>query len=87
MQQIEDNMRTLRRVMTTRYPIAQTPKEVIWTLNKAKLYRYVPVVPEEQRHKRAVKADAPMLIGIDDGVAAGVHWASGRGTAERESGQ
>jgi len=24
---------------------------VIWTLNKAKLYRYMPVVPAEQRHK------------------------------------
>jgi polyhydroxyalkanoate synthase len=23
----------------------------VWTLNKAKLYRYVPVVPEERRHK------------------------------------
>jgi polyhydroxyalkanoate synthase len=29
--------------------VAQTPKEVIWTLNKAKLYRYVPQVPKEQR--------------------------------------
>ncbi len=31
--------------------IAQTPKELVWALNKAKLYRYVPVVPEEQRHR------------------------------------
>jgi len=45
LKQIENNMQTLRRVLTTKYPIAQTPKEVIWTLNKAKLYRYVPVVP------------------------------------------
>jgi polyhydroxyalkanoate synthase len=36
--------------MTTKAEIAQTPKELIWTLNKAKLYRYVPVVPENQRH-------------------------------------
>jgi polyhydroxyalkanoate synthase subunit PhaC len=36
--------------VTTRVPIAETPKELIWALNKAKLYRYVPVVPEEQRH-------------------------------------
>lgn len=50
LQQIEQNMRTLQRVMTTRYPVAQTPKEVIWTLNKAKLYRYTPVVPPEKRH-------------------------------------
>lgn len=34
----------------TRAEIAQTPKELIWTLNKAKLYRYVPVVPREARH-------------------------------------
>lgn len=50
LKQIEQNYRTLTRVMTTRYPVAQTPKEVIWTLNKAKLYRYVPVVPREQRY-------------------------------------
>jgi polyhydroxyalkanoate synthase len=34
----------------TKAEIAQTPKELIWTLNKAKLYRYVPVVPAEKRH-------------------------------------
>ena len=49
-QQMEERLRTLMRVTTTRYPVAQTPKEVIWTLNKAKLYRYIPVVPPEQRH-------------------------------------
>jgi len=37
-------------MMTTKAKIGQTPKELIWTLNKAKLYRYVPVVPAEQRH-------------------------------------
>jgi polyhydroxyalkanoate synthase len=46
---IEENARTLQRVMVTSYPVGQTPKEVVWTLNKAKLYRYVPVVPPEQR--------------------------------------
>src|SRR5918911_1555502 len=52
LKQIEEQTRTLWRVTTTRSPIvAPTPKETIWTLNKAKLYRYVPVVPEEQRHK------------------------------------
>jgi polyhydroxyalkanoate synthase subunit PhaC len=48
--QIEQNMRTLQRVMNTRFQIAQTPKETIWTLNKAKLFHYVPTVPPEQRH-------------------------------------
>ncbi len=51
LKRIEENARTLVRVSTTRANVAQTPKEVIWTLNKAKLYRYIPVVPAEQRHK------------------------------------
>lgn len=51
LRRIEQNFHTLLRVSTTRAPIAQTPKQVIWTLNKAKLYRYIPVVPAEQRHK------------------------------------
>src|SRR5271166_5567472 len=45
-----DQLKRLTKVMTTRAAIAQTPKELIWTLNKAKLYRYVPVVPQEKRH-------------------------------------
>jgi polyhydroxyalkanoate synthase subunit PhaC len=51
LKQIEENARTLVRVGTTHATVAQTPKQVIWTLNKAKLYRYIPVVPAEQRHK------------------------------------
>ena len=39
------------RLATTEAKIAQTPKELIWTLNKAKLYRYVPVVPEAERKR------------------------------------
>ena len=42
--------RTLNKVLTQKAAIAQTPKETVWTLNKAKLYRYTPVVPVEQRH-------------------------------------
>jgi len=38
------------KALTTRTAIAQTPKELVWALNKAKLYRYIPVVPKEQRH-------------------------------------
>jgi polyhydroxyalkanoate synthase len=45
---MQEKLQTLSKVLTTRAPIAQTPKEVIWTLNKAKLYRYVPVLPKEQ---------------------------------------
>ena len=50
LQHIEESTRTLQKVLTTPYPIAQTPKEVIWTLNKARLYHYIPVVPPEARH-------------------------------------
>lgn len=38
------------RVVSTKTPIAQTPKTLIWALNKAKLYRYTPVVPVQGRH-------------------------------------
>ena len=41
---------TFNQLMTTKAAIGQTPKQLIWTLNKAKLYRYVPVVPAEARH-------------------------------------
>ncbi len=47
---IEASLRTLQQAFTIPYPIAQTPKEVIWTLNKAKLYHYIPVLPPEKRH-------------------------------------
>ncbi|MEX2186659.1 MAG: alpha/beta fold hydrolase [Pirellulales bacterium] len=46
-----ENLETFNRLLHTDARIAQTPKELIWTLNKAKLYHYVPVVPEEKRHK------------------------------------
>jgi polyhydroxyalkanoate synthase subunit PhaC len=51
LQRIEQETRTLLRVSTSRANVAQTPKEVIWTLNKARLYHYIPVVPAEKRHK------------------------------------
>jgi polyhydroxyalkanoate synthase len=47
---LQQQFTTFTKAVTTRVPIAQTPKELIWALYKAKLYRYVPVVPEEQRH-------------------------------------
>jgi polyhydroxyalkanoate synthase len=46
-----ENLQTFNRLLNTDAKIAQTPKELIWTLNKAKLYRYVPVVPAEERHQ------------------------------------
>jgi polyhydroxyalkanoate synthase subunit PhaC len=51
MRKIAENARTFNRLVTTDARIAQTPKVTVWALNKAKLYRYVPVVPEERRHK------------------------------------
>lgn len=47
---LEERLRTINKLMTAKAPIAQTPKELVWTLNKAKLYRYFPVVPAEKRH-------------------------------------
>jgi len=48
---IAGNAQTFQRLLTTDAKIAQTPKEVIWRLNKAKLYRYVPQVPQDRMHK------------------------------------
>jgi polyhydroxyalkanoate synthase len=31
-------------------PVGLTPKEIVWTLNKARLYRYKPTRPAEERH-------------------------------------
>ena len=47
----QQRLRKFTRVVSTKAPIAQTPKELVWTLNKAKLYRYVPAVPAEERHR------------------------------------
>jgi polyhydroxyalkanoate synthase len=48
---VADKWSTFNRLVTTDAKIAQTPKRMIWTLNKAKLYHYVPAVPEDKRHK------------------------------------
>ena len=47
---LDRKLKTFNRLMTTKAAIGQTPKELIWTLNKAKLYRYIPVVPAEERY-------------------------------------
>jgi polyhydroxyalkanoate synthase subunit PhaC len=51
LQRIAEKAKVFNQLVTTDARIAQTPKEVIWTLNKAKLYRYVPVFPQDKRHK------------------------------------
>lgn len=48
---MDEKVRKLTNVLTTKAAIAQTPKRAIWTLNKATLYRYVPVLPDEKRHR------------------------------------
>ena len=48
---VEQRIKTLTKVLTTKAAIAQTPKQVVWSLNKAKLYRYTPVVAAEMRHR------------------------------------
>ncbi len=50
-QKAEERFRRLGKILTTKAAIAQSPKQQIWSLNKTKLYRYYPVVPEEKRHK------------------------------------
>src|SRR5437764_13328738 len=44
-------MENLMKVTTTKAPIGKTPRQAIWTLNKATLYRYTPVKPPEERHR------------------------------------
>lgn len=46
----DERLMTLVEAMTTQAAIAQTPKGLLWALNKARLYRYVPVRPAGQRH-------------------------------------
>jgi polyhydroxyalkanoate synthase subunit PhaC len=47
----DERLNAFTRAVKTRVPIAQTPKSLIWSLNKARLYRYAPVLPAEKRHK------------------------------------
>jgi polyhydroxyalkanoate synthase len=46
-----DNYRTFVRLVTTDADIAKTPKRLVWTLNKARLYQFAPVMQAEQRHR------------------------------------
>jgi len=47
----QNRMRTFTRIVTTKFPIAQSPKQQVWALNKAKLYRYIPHADARQRHR------------------------------------
>lgn len=44
-------LRTARAVIDSfDYPVGQSPREEVWSLNKSTLYRYKPTRPEEQRY-------------------------------------
>jgi len=49
--ELSERFETLNKVLTTKAAIAQTPKEQVWALNKARLYRYIPAVKPEARHR------------------------------------
>jgi len=47
-----ERLRQVQEILSGPEPqVGLTPKECIWTKNKSKLYRYVPVKPAEERHK------------------------------------
>ncbi|MEQ8786878.1 MAG: alpha/beta fold hydrolase [Pirellulaceae bacterium] len=46
-----EGVKTFNRLIHTDAKIGQTPKQLIWTLNKARLYRYTPVVPPSERKR------------------------------------
>lgn len=48
--QLAKNTQNFNRLLSTDAAIAQTPKQLVWTLNKAKLYRYTPRLPKSERH-------------------------------------
>src|SRR5437762_591121 len=81
LQRIEQETRTLLRVSTSKANVAQTPKEVVWTLNKAKLYHYIPVVPAEKRHKVPLflvfaLMNKPYILDLRPGTASSSTWSS-----------
>lgn len=47
----EARLQKFNEVLSTKAAIGQTPKETIWALNKARLYRYTPVVPRTARYR------------------------------------
>ena len=47
----EERLHKFNKILFSKAEIARTPKETVWALNKARLYRYTPVVPSEARHR------------------------------------
>lgn len=46
-----ERVEKFNRALFTKAQIAQTPKQVVWTLNKAQLFRYTPVVEPAGRYR------------------------------------
>jgi poly[(R)-3-hydroxyalkanoate] polymerase subunit PhaC len=46
--ELDERLWKFNRILLTKAPIAQTPKETVWALNKARLYRYTPVRPPKE---------------------------------------
>ena len=47
---VPNRVMSFTKALNTKIAIDQTPKELVWAMNKTKLYRYVPVLPKEKRH-------------------------------------
>lgn len=47
----QQRLSQFNKVLFSKADIAQTPKETVWALNKARLYRYRPAVAAEARHR------------------------------------
>lgn len=48
---MQQKLLSFSHAVTTKIKIDQTPRQLIWSLNKTKLYRYTPVLPEEKLHR------------------------------------
>ena len=49
--QVSQRVLALISVLTMRAPTGQTPRRLIWSLNKAREYRYEPVLSAKERHR------------------------------------
>lgn len=55
----ERNLQSARAITESKtVPVGPTPREVVWTLNKTKLYRYLPTQPVDPAKKKPV----PLLL-------------------------
>ena len=48
--EFEERVKKFNKIIYSKAEIGQTPKEMVWAVNKARLYRYIPVVPTQERY-------------------------------------